>query len=252
MEPLRQLAKEKLRGKRVFVVMSAKGGVGKSIISSLLALSLSESEKTTVIDVDVHTMAIAKLFGLEGRLHEVSKLGVEPFMINNSLGLVSLSGVVKDNYVILPGISQDKVIESIIAFGNLKEAKNVVFDLPPGLGDELLVIERVADRDYAPIVVTTPSKVSVKVVEYLIKYLVNERKVKPMLLVNMSYFNCGDKVVRPFGDVKIIKELSEKYGIKFFELPIDTEIEAFIGNIQNYNGVVRQRIRELVLSRAIF
>ncbi len=248
MEPLRQLAKEKLKGKRIIAVMSAKGGVGKSIISSLLAISLSEREKTVIIDTDINTMALSKLFGLDGKLHEVTKLGIEPFIVNN-LGIISLSGIVKDHYVLLPGASQDKVMESIIAYANLKDAKNVVFDLPPGFGDELLVLERIIDKNYLPIVVTIPSKVSVKVVEYLIKYLIHERKVKPTLLVNMSYFNCDNKVVRPFGGMDTVKQVSNKYGIKFHELPIDTEIETFIGNIQSYNGIVKQRIKELILTQ---
>ncbi|MCQ4335596.1 MAG: P-loop NTPase, partial [Sulfolobaceae archaeon] len=54
-------------------VMSAKGGVGKSVISSLIALSLP---KATLIDLDVHGMAVPKLFGLEGRLHEVTSKGI--------------------------------------------------------------------------------------------------------------------------------------------------------------------------------
>lgn len=240
MEPLRQLAKEKLNGKKVIAVMSAKGGVGKSIISALLALSFSNVENTILIDMDIHTMATTKLFGFEGKLHSVGKDGIEPFKIN-SLGIVSLGGIVKDNYVLLPGRNKEKVMESLIAYTNMKSAKRIIFDLPPGLGDEVLVLERLTK--YSPIVVTTPSKVSVKVVEYLVKYL-SERNNKPLLVVNMSYFDCG-KIVRPFGEIEYVKSLSEKYDIKFIEMPIDPNIENYIGNIQNYRGILMEKIKEL-------
>ncbi len=240
MEPLRQLAKEKLNGKKVIAVMSAKGGVGKSIISSLLALSFSEMENTILIDMDIHTMATTKLFGFEGKLHDVGKDGIEPFRAN-SLGIVSLGGIVKDNYVLLPGGNNEEVMESLIAYTNMKNTRRIIFDLPPGLGDEVLVLERLTK--YSPIVVTTPSKVSVKVVEYLVKYL-SERNNKPLLTVNMSYFDCG-KIVRPFGNIENVKALSEKYNISFLEMPIDPDIENFIGNIQNYNGVLKEKIKEL-------
>mgnify|MGYP001772568994 CR=1 FL=1 len=240
MEPLRQLAKEKLAGKNVIAVMSAKGGVGKSVISSLLTLALGEG--TLLVDMDIHTMAVTKLFGLEGKLHEVTKDGIEPFNVS-SVQIVSLSGIVKDKYVILPGGNNERVMESLIAFTNMKKAKNVVFDLPPGLGDEILVLERLTK--FKPVVVTTPSKVSVKVVEYLIKYL-NEKGLNPLLLVNMSYYDCGGKIVRPFGDVDSASSLANKYGLRLVELPIDPTIEDYMGRIQEYKGVLLSRINEAV------
>ncbi|AWR96796.1 P-loop NTPase [Acidianus sulfidivorans JP7] len=230
--------------------MSAKGGVGKSIVSSLLALSFSEIEDTILIDLDIHTMAVTKLFGFENKLHNVTKNGIEPFKVSNSLGIVSLGGIVKDNYVILPGRNNENVMESLIAYTDMKNSERIIFDLPPGLGDETLVLERLInnsnDEKYSPIVVTTPSKISVKVVEYLIKYL-NERKYNPLLVVNMAYLDCG-KIVRPFGKIDNINTISEKYRIKYFELPIDSNVEDYIGNIQNYNGTLREKIKELALN----
>ncbi|EZQ01594.1 ATP-binding protein [Candidatus Acidianus copahuensis] len=245
MEPLRQLAKEKLEGKRVIAVMSAKGGVGKSVISSLLAFTLSQRENTSIVDLDIHTMAMSKLFGLEGRLHEVTKNGIEPFSFGN-LGVFSLSGVVRDNYVLLPGINQGKVMEGLIAYANIKSSKNVIFDLPPGMGDEILVLERISK--YFPIVVTTPSKISTKVVEYLIKYLVNEKRVKPSLIVNMAYFDCNGEIVRPFGEMNGVRSLANEYNVNFFEFPIDPNVEDYVGKIIEYKGSVKVKTDEVVTS----
>ncbi|MGB9725022.1 MAG: P-loop NTPase [Fervidicoccaceae archaeon] len=65
MNPLTILAREKLKTKKVSAVMSAKGGVGKSLISALLAMLYSKREKTVLIDLDIHGMSAAKLFGVE-------------------------------------------------------------------------------------------------------------------------------------------------------------------------------------------
>ncbi|MQL56409.1 P-loop NTPase [Acidianus ambivalens] len=226
MEPLRQLAKDKLSGKRVYAVMSAKGGVGKSVISSLLALTIGN---TTLIDLDIHTMAIPKLFGLEGKLHEVTKNGIEPFEVKTTK-IVSLSGIVKDNYVILPGENQSSIMESLIAYSHI-DSNTVLFDLSPGLGDEILVLERITD--FTPIVVTTPSKISKRVVDYLIRYL-RERGKEPKILVNLAYMDCDGKVVKPFGEYE------------GFGLPIDPNLEDYIGRIQDYEGIVKEKLKEFV------
>jgi len=226
MEPLRELAKDKLKGKKVIAVMSAKGGVGKSVISALLSLSLPSS--VTLIDLDIHTMAIAKLFGVENKELEVNKEGIQPINIKN-VGLISLAGIVRDKYVLLPGRNQSNVMKELVAYSAIK-SDYIVFDLPPGLGDEILVLEELTD--FEPVVVTTPSKVSVKVVNYLLDYL-KEREKKPTVIVNMSYFNCGEERVRPFGNFQ-----------GDINLPIDPSLEDYIGRIQEYEGEIKNVLRE--------
>ncbi|BFI74424.1 P-loop NTPase [Sulfurisphaera ohwakuensis] len=229
MEPLRELAKEKLKDKKVIAIMSAKGGVGKSVISALISLSLPSD--VTLIDLDIHTMAIAKLFGVENVPLEVSKEGIEPVKIRN-VNLISLAGIVRDRYIILPGRNQSNVMKELIAYSSIK-GKYVVFDLPPGLGDEIFVLEELSD--FKPIVVTTPSKVSLKVVKYLLDYL-NERKKKALVVVNMSYFTCNDQRVNLFGNYN-----------GDVNLPIDPNLEDYIGKIQEYEGEIKKVIeKELI------
>ena len=230
MEPLRQLARKRLEGKKVIAVMSTKGGVGKSLIASLIALSFPSS---AVIDLDLHGMAVPKLFGVEGKLHEVSKEGIEPFRIGN-VDIFSLAGVVGDKYVVLPGRNQANVMEELIAYSNVRP-QTVVFDMPPGLGDEVLVLEEVSD--FLPVVVTTPSRVSSKVVNYILSYL-KEKGKKPYVVVNMAYINCDGKVVRPWGVAK-----------GDLELPLDPTIEDYVGRIYEYKGEVRQKVEEFVRSK---
>jgi Mrp family chromosome partitioning ATPase len=225
--PLRELARSRLAGRKVIAVMSTKGGVGKSVVASLIALSLPSS---TVIDLDLHGMAIPKLFGLDGKMHEVGKDGIEPFKVNN-VELVSLSGVVGNKYVILPGRNAASVMEELIAYSKIG-SKYVVVDMPPGLGDEVLVLEEVAD--FVPVVVTTPSKVSQKVVDYVVGYL-RDRGKRPYLVVNMAYVRCGDQVLRLWGEAE-----------GDLELPIDPSLESYVGKIQDYEGELRDKVGEFV------
>ena len=232
MEPLRQLARKRLEGKKVIAVMSTKGGVGKSLIASLIALSFPSS---AVIDLDLHGMAVPKLFGVEGKLHEVSKEGIEPFRVGN-VDIFSLAGVVGDKYVVLPGRNQANVMEELIAYSNVK-SQTVIFDMPPGLGDEVLVLEEVSD--FVPVVVTIPSRVSSKVVNYVLGYL-KEKGKRPYVVVNMAYINCDGKVVRPWGVAK-----------GDLELPLDPTVEDYIGRIHEYKGEVRQKVEEFVRSKLV-
>jgi hypothetical protein len=61
----------------------------------------------------------------------------------------------------------------------------------------------------------------------------------------MAYYDCdGSKKIRPFGDERAVNELVKKYGLKYAELPINTSLEAYIGRIDQYDGVVRQKVIE--------
>ncbi|AKV75302.1 ATP-binding protein [Metallosphaera sedula] len=233
------LARKKLQGRKTIAVMSAKGGVGKSVVSSLLAIALSREYNTLLIDLDIHTMALPKLFGYEGSLHEVRKEGIVPFTINEKLKLLTLGGVVRNKTVILPGRNQEKVMESLLGTGAINE-ELVIFDLPPGLGDEILVLEKVTD--FLPVVVTNPSELSVKVVKYLLDYLAELGK-DPLLVANMSYIKCGSQIIRPFGNLSL-HGMGRKQP-QIIELPMDETLNEFIGKIHEYKGELLDGINKL-------
>ncbi|MGC8947864.1 MAG: P-loop NTPase [Thermoprotei archaeon] len=243
MNPLTILAREKLKTKKVSAVMSAKGGVGKSLISALLAMLYSKREKTVLIDLDIHGMSAAKLFGVENKLHSVTRYGILPFYIQD-LGIITLNGIVKDRYIVLPGSDRGSVMESLISYSDFRSAEHVVFDMPPGLSDEILILNRITKYD--PIIVTTPSKISTKTVEQLLQFL-NDTKIAPKyLIVNMAYINYENTIIRPFGDIIHAKKLSEKYNANLIEIPIDPSIEEFVGRIHEYNGEIIKKLSAVI------
>lgn len=236
MKPLLEQARDKLRRKRVIAVMSGKGGVGKSVIASLLALSM---EGATLIDLDLGSMSIPKLFGLSGKFHKVEKRGIEPLVVNK-LKIFSLGGIVGDRYVVLPGYGQAGVVEALLALADIDDVNIVVIDMPPGMGEELLSLGRIAS--YLPVVVSTPSKVSNKVVKHLVDYLIETGHRPKAFALNMAYLECNGQRVYPFGRGEDAKRLGESVGARVYEIPIDPSLEEYIGRLHEYQGSVLKAV----------
>lgn len=241
MNPLLELARERFKDKKVLAVMSAKGGVGKSTIASLIALNLSERQKTALIDLDIYGNSTLKLFGING-LYEVSKEGIEPFKIGK-LSIFSIGGLVGDHYIVLPGKEEGNVLESLLALANVKE-EIVVIDTPPGMGEELLTLRRVANPEV--ILITLPSRLSVMVVKQMLDYLLDSKVEVKKLVANMCYLNSPNGQIYPFGKPEIVEKLGKEYGITVDYLPVDPELEEFSDGIQNYSGVLREDVRKIL------
>jgi ATP-binding protein involved in chromosome partitioning len=241
MNPILELARERLKGKKVLAVMSAKGGVGKSTIASLIALNFGERQKTALIDLDIYGNSVLKLFGIQ-KLHEVSKEGIEPFRVGN-LSIFSVGGLVGDHYIVLPGKEEGNVLESLLGLANLRE-ETVVIDTPPGMGEELLTLKRVANPEV--ILVTLPSKLSVMVVEQMLEYLLESKLKVEWIVANMCYLNTPSGPIYPFGKPEFVKKLGVEKGIKVEYLPVDPELEDFSGRIWDYSGLLKEEIRKIL------
>jgi len=240
MRPLFERARENLRNRRVLAVMAGKGGVGKSVIAAFLAIV----KKAPLIDLDLFGMAAPKLFGVAGRLHEVGKEGIEPIEVGG-VKIFSVGGIVGDRYVVLPGASQGGVVEALLAFAKLGNAREVVIDMPPGMGEELLSLHRITD--FAPIVVTTPSAASYKVVKHLVDYLLELGKRPVAVVMNMAYVRCNGAVIYPFGRGNEVKKLADTHRIPLIEVPIDPQLEEYIGQIYRYRGPVYEVVQRFSL-----
>ncbi|MGC8583843.1 MAG: P-loop NTPase [Thermoproteus sp.] len=238
MRPLLELAREKLRRRKVIAVMSGKGGVGKSVVAALLALARPGS---ALVDLDLGGMSAPKLFGVAGRLHEVGKEGIEPLEAGG-VKLFSLGGIVGDRYVVLPGYGQAGAVEALLAFAKI-DSDIVVVDMPPGMGEELLALGRAAD--YLPVVVTTPSKASYKVVRQLVDYLAEAGKRPAALVLNMAYLDCGGSRLYPFGRGDEARRLGEAVGAPVYEVPVDPSLEDYVGRIHEYRGPVADAVRKV-------
>ncbi|RWS29599.1 hypothetical protein B4U80_10520, partial [Leptotrombidium deliense] len=155
--------------KNVILVLSGKGGVGKSTTSVQLALSLAiEGKKVGILDVDICGPSVAAMFGLrECDVHQ-SENGWIPVSTNTEpvLQLMSIAFLLKDqnSAVIWRGPKKNSMIKQFLTDVNWGELDYLIIDTPPGTSDEHITIVECL-REYrnpdGAILVTTPQRVSI-------------------------------------------------------------------------------------------
>ena len=241
--PTKTQAQELSNIKNIIVVMSGKGGVGKSSFSSLIAVALQKKGfKVGILDGDITGPSIPKLFGVKG-LPEVSEYGAYPLKSKNGISIMSMNLMLQSEEE--PVVWRGPVISGVIkqfweevVWGDLDY---LVIDLPPGTGDAPLTILQSLPVN-GVIVVTSPQDLSNMVVRKGIKML--EMMKIPVLGIaeNMSYFECPDcgKKIDIFGESKV-NETAQKYQVPLIgKFPLDPEVSRLgdLGQIEDYNGKV--------------
>ena len=247
--PVKTQAQQLSNIKNIIVVMSGKGGVGKSSFSSLIAIALQKKGyKVGILDGDITGPSIPKLFGVKG-LPEVSEYGAYPLKSKNGISIMSMNLMLQNEEE--PVVWRGPVISGVIkqfweevVWGDLDY---LVVDLPPGTGDAPLTILQTLPVN-GVIVVTSPQDLSNMVVRKGIKML--EMMKIPVLAIaeNMSYFECPDcgKKVDIFGESKV-NETCQKYQVPLMgKFPLDPEVSRLgdLGQIEDYNGKVLDILME--------
>ncbi len=149
--------------KHVIIVMSGKGGVGKSTVSSNLAMSLSmKGFKTGVMDIDITGPNIPKMFAVEDRQLMVENEKLIPVAIPPSLKLMSMAFLLqsKDTPVLWRGPVKMGAIKQFIEDVNWGDLDYLIIDMPPGTGDEALSIVQLIPKADGMVIVTTPQDVA--------------------------------------------------------------------------------------------
>lgn len=210
-------------------VMSGKGGVGKSTVAVNLAQAFNAmGYKTAIYDVDIHGPNVPKMLGIEGESLSVKGNKLLPVETDDGMLVASMAFLIESNGspIIWRGPQKTGAIKQLIsdvAWGNIDV---MIFDNPPGTGDEpLTVLQMIPDLD-AAVMVTTPSSVSE---EDVVKCVGMTRmlKIKNIGLVeNMSYFECPhcDEKINLFGDSKG-KDFAEAMDVDYLgDLPFRTQV----------------------------
>jgi ATP-binding protein involved in chromosome partitioning len=156
--------------KRVIAVASGKGGVGKSLVASTLALNLSKKgHKVGLLDLDLYGPSSHVILGIDDFSFPEEEKGILPHKIDD-INFMSIVYFTQDKPAPLRGIDITNIIIELLAITQWGELDYLIIDMPPGIGDETLdVIKLVKKSEF--LVVTTSSKVSMAAVGKLLKIL---------------------------------------------------------------------------------
>ncbi|MBQ2876629.1 MAG: Mrp/NBP35 family ATP-binding protein [Clostridia bacterium] len=228
--------------KRVIGIVSGKGGVGKSLITSMLAVTMRRrGYKTAILDADITGPSIPKAFGLRCGCVEGTELGMLPPQTRTGIEVMSVNLLMDDE-------TKPVVWRGPVIAGTVKQFWSEVVwndvdymfvDMPPGTGDVPLTVFQSLPLD-GIIIVSSPQSLVSMIVEKAVN-MAALMDVKVLGLVeNYSYILCPDcgKVIKPYGESNIEK-LAEAHGTEVLaKLPIDPELAALCdkGVIELFEG----------------
>ncbi|HNX18058.1 MAG TPA: Mrp/NBP35 family ATP-binding protein [Methanoregula sp.] len=221
--------KAKINVKHVILVLSGKGGVGKSTVSVNLASALaSDGKKTGLLDLDFHGPNIPKMLGIEDQRPVVTEKTLEPVHVTGNLSVMSMAFLLPDTStpVVWRGPMKMAAIEQFLAEVNWGHLDYLIVDLPPGTGDEALSIAQLAPNVRGAVMVTTPQDVAVLDAIKAAKFI--EKLELPVLgiIENMSGMccpHCGE-VINLFGKGGG-KKAAEDLGVPYLgAIPLDPEL----------------------------
>ena len=180
------------RIKHKFLVMSGKGGVGKTSVAANLAVALSKKGvKVGLMDVDLHGPDIPRMLGLKGLLDISPENLMVPKPYSENLSVVSIESLAADTdeAVIWRGPLKMHVIRQFISDVDWGELDYLLIDSPPGTGDEPLSVAQTI-RGAKAIIVTTPQEVSLADIRKSINFCRTVKMPVFGLIENMSGFVC--------------------------------------------------------------
>jgi ATP-binding protein involved in chromosome partitioning len=213
---------------RKILVMSGKGGVGKSTVAAYIALLLSSKGfKVGLLDVDLHGPSIPRLMNVQGTLEMPEKNVVRPYRSSDNLGIVSMEMLIgdKDAAVIWRGPLKIGAIRQFISDIEWGDLDFLIVDSPPGTGDEPLTVAQTIPSAEA-LILTTPQEISLADVRKSINFC-HQVNMKILGVVeNMSGFICPDcgKKIDIFGSGGGTR-MSAQMDVPFLgEIPIEPEM----------------------------
>ena len=231
---------EKSSVKKVIGIVSGKGGVGKSLVTSMMAVNMNKRGfKTAIMDADITGPSIPKAFGINGKALSDGK-SLMPKKSDTGISIMSVNLILEHETdpVIWRGPIVAGVVKQFWSDVQWGEIDYMFVDMPPGTGDVPLTVFQSLPVD-GIIVVTSPQEL----VSMIVAKASNMAKMMnvPILGIveNMSYLNCPDcgKKIEVFGESKVEKVAAEQGIEHFTKVPIDPQIATAVdkGAIEHYD-----------------
>ena len=236
-KPLR----EGCRVGKVFGVVSGKGGVGKSMVTSQLAVTMSRrGYRTAVLDADVTGPSIPKAFGVHERANGMGD-AIVPVETATGIQLMSVNLLLENETdpVVWRGPVIGGVVQQFWTDVLWDDVDYMFVDMPPGTGDVALNVFQTLPVD-GIIIVTSPQELVSMVVEKAVKMAEMMNVPIVGIVENMSYIACPDcgKKMYLFGEGKT-EEAAARHGLKVLaQMPIDPKLAALVdaGRIEDFEG----------------
>ena len=237
-----QLKENMSRIRHKFIVMSGKGGVGKSTVAVNLAISLADRGfKTGLLDIDIHGPSIPTLLGIrKGQIAVNEDEKLCPVEHGANLKVMSIGFLLSENdeAVIWRGPRKYGVIKQFLKDVAWGELDYMVIDSPPGTGDEPLAVCQLIENPDGAIIVTTPQDVALADVRKSVTFCRHVNIPVTGVIENMSGFICpfcgsGTDIFSSGGGEKMAKDM----GIRFLgRIPIETMIRTSCDTGRPYLG----------------
>ena len=226
--------------KKIIGVVSGKGGVGKSLVTELLAVGMNRrGKKTGILDADITGPSIPKAFGLDQKANGNDQ-GILPATTKTGIDIMSIN-------LLLENTSDPVIWRGPVIAGAVKQfytdvvwadIDTMFVDMPPGTGDVPLTVFQSLPVD-GIIVVTSPQELVSMIVEKAVK-MARMMNIPILGIVeNMSYAECPDcgRKINVFGESHI-NEIALSHGLSVLgRLPIDPALASMVdaGDIENFD-----------------
>lgn len=234
-------AHEKSSIKKVIAVVSGKGGVGKSLLTSLSAVTMNRlGYKSAILDADVTGPSIPMVFGMTDKARG-NKDGILPNTSRTGIDIMSVNLILENasDPVLWRGPLITQSIKQFWADVIWEDVDYMFIDMPPGTGEVALTVFQSIPVD-GIIVVTSPQELVSMIVAKAVRMA--EMMHIPIigLVENMSYFQCDDcgKEHKIFGESHI-DQIASDYNLEILaKLPIEPELTQLSdqGKIEDFNG----------------
>ena len=237
--------------RKVIAVVSGKGGVGKSMVSSMLATAFQKNDyHTAVLDADVTGPSIPKAFGVTGRATG-DEIGIYPVQTKTGIQIMSVN-------LLLENETDPVIWRGPVIAGTVKQFWTDVIwsdvdymfvDMPPGTGDVPLTVFQSLPVD-GIVIVTSPQELVSMIVEKAVKMAGMMNVPVIGIIENMSYVKCPDcdKKIYIFGESHV-DEVAKEYNIPVLgRLPLDTKVAAAAdaGAIEDLEGDLLSEAVEVI------
>ncbi len=238
---------------KVIGVVSGKGGVGKSLVTTLMALEMNRrGYKTAILDADITGPSIPKSFGVKGPVRTQDD-GVIPPKSKTGIDLISINLFLEkeDDPVLWRAPIVTSTVNQFWQEVIWEDIDYMFIDMPPGTGDVSLTIFQSLRID-GIIIVTSPQELVSMIVSKAVKMAQMMNIPIVGLIENMSYFKCPDngKDYKIFGESHI-DETAKQYGLDIIgKIPIDPQLSENVGKgtIEDYPVDVLKEAADMVVA----